>query len=643
MAEPRLTIAQVTPHPWEDGHEVNDFTGTLAGELAARGHRLLVLAPSRSPQVVRDSRRLIRAARDQPDGLFGDDGTPRVLGVGELLPRTTSRRAVAPPLPVDIARTIEEALTAASLDIVHVHEPFAPSASSIALRHSRALNVGSFHHPTERVVSTQLARRFVELFFGRLDARTASHASTAALLESFFPADYRVIAGGTTLEDRADRPSGPPHIVYCVTEERPAVRLFVRALRLLPEDAEWRATIFVPAGGAPIGPLGRRLRERLRIVAADEASEHEMLREADLLVAASTGVIPDPALLLRGVGARAIPVAPGLGVYADTLEDGRLGVLYAPGDAEALAAALARLVTDAALADDMHGRAEEARARLSWSRVTDDYEGLYRELAARRHAPGSDPAARSRLSARPLVDVDLHMHTDHSHDCATPVEVLLSTAREQGLGAIAVTDHNEISGALRARELASEFGVRVIVGEEVKTADQGEVIGLFIEEKIARGMTLQETIAEIKRQGGLVYVPHPFDRFHTVPDYENLLEVLDDIDLLEVFNPRVAIREFNDEAVRFALKYRILAGAGSDSHVPQGLGTVRLRMRDFDGPGEFLDSLRQADVIGTYSSLGYAQVQAIKFLQTRATPAPAREASRRRRVRRAVAAAERNR
>ena len=212
------------------------------------------------------------------------------------------------------------------------------------------------------------------------------------------------------------------------------------------------------------------------------------------------------------------------------------------------------------------------------------------------------------------------MHTDHSHDCATPVEVLLATARDRGLGAIAVTDHNEISGALDARAKAAEYGVKVIVGEEVKTADQGEVIGLFIEEKIPRGMTLEETIAEIRRQGGLVYVPHPFDRMHSVPDYEHLLDVVDDIDAIEVFNPRIAIPAFNEEAVRFAAKYRIVGGAGSDAHVAQGLGSVRIRMRDFDGPEEFLESLRDADIIGKPSSLRYAQVQALKFLQTKATP-----------------------
>ena len=218
--------------------------------------------------------------------------------------------------------------------------------------------------------------------------------------------------------------------------------------------------------------------------------------------------------------------------------------------------------------------------------MADEAEAIYERAggaaAARRRATTS--CARG-CGARPLIDVDLHMHTDHSGDCVTPVDVLLATARERGLGAIAVTDHNEISGALDARAKAAEYGVKVIVGEEVKTADQGEVIGLFIEEKIPRGMTLEETIAEIRRQGGLVYVPHPFDRLHSVPDYEHLLAVVDDIDAIEVFNPRIAIPAFNEEAVRFAGKYRIVGGAGSDAHVAQGLGEVRIRMRDFDGPG----------------------------------------------------------
>ncbi len=463
-----FSIAHVTPYPWEaEDNEVNAHLGRVARELSRRGHRVLIVAPSRSQERVRDSRRALRAARGDATALLAgtDEGEPRVFAVGEVLDVVPSARRRPLSLPIDVARTVEELLGSVELDFVHVHEPFAPSTSNAALRHSRALNVGSFHSSTERLLSTLLARRFVESFFGRLDARIASHAATAEVMSRQFPAEYRL------------------------------------------------------------------------------------------------------------------------------------------------------------LADDDPDAAEQL-------------ERVYRELAARRHSREGDSELRRALSQRPLIDVDLHMHTDHSPDCATPVEVLLATARERGLGAIAVTDHNEISGALEAREKAklSPHPPKVIVGEEIKTAGQGEVIGLFLEEKIPRGLSLHETIAAIREQGGVVYVPHPFDRMHAVPDYEHLLSHLDEIDAIEVFNPRVAISAFNDEAARFAAKYRIVAGAGSDSHVAQGLGSVRIRMRDFEGPAEFLQSLRDADILTRPSSLLY--VQALKFLQTRATPRAARRASKARRLRR---------
>jgi predicted metal-dependent phosphoesterase TrpH len=329
-----------------------------------------------------------------------------------------------------------------------------------------------------------------------------------------------------------------------------------------------------------------------------------------------------------------VPLASRLPAYEEALGEGELGLLFEPRDVETLAAQLERLATDAARLERLRAAAEPVRGTLTWQRVVDELEEVYASLAARRHPLVGNPQLGARLRARPRIDVDLHMHTDHSHDCATPVEVLLATAREQGLGAIAVTDHNEVSGAFEARDKAAEFGIKVIVGEEVKTADQGEVIGLFIEEKIPRGMTLAETVAEIKRQGGLVYVPHPFDRMHSVPDYEHLLTIVDEIDAIEVYNPRVAIGSFNEEAARFAAKYRILAGAGSDSHVAQGLGSVRVRMADFDGPEEFIEALREAEITTKPSSLLY--VQALKFLETKATPQSARRAVRDRRVRRAT-------
>jgi predicted metal-dependent phosphoesterase TrpH len=354
-------------------------------------------------------------------------------------------------LRVKTGDPVKRLLKGRDLDVVHVHDPFAPSAPSAALRHSYSLNVATFHDPRERVLATQVARPFVEIFFGRIDARTVTRPETAELLQRFFPAGYELVDG----EDRG--------------------------------------------------------------------------------------------------------------------------------------------------------------------RAADELEAIYRRLLARRHDPAGNAAVRERISGRPLIEVDLHMHTDHSGDCATPVDVLINTARDRGLGAIAITDHNEVSGAIEARKLAEELGdIKVIVAEEVKTAEQGEVIGLFLEEKIPKGLTMAETIREIRAQGGLVYVPHPFDRFHSVPDYEHLLDMVEEIDLLEVFNPRVALTSFNEEAVRFARKYRIVPAAGSDSHVAQGLGSVRQRIHDFDGPAEFLEAMRDADITRKHKNLVY--VQTLKFLQTTGRP-----------------------
>ncbi len=628
MPRDRLAIAQVTPFAWDVPNEVNEYVARVSDELVHAGHRVMVIAPAESSALVRESRRTIRAGAELL--LDRADGRPLVLGVGEVLPFAGARRRAA-SLPVDVARTIEQVLESVPLDIVHVHEPFAPSAASAALRNSRALNVGSFHAPTERILSTQLTRPLTRLLLARLDARTASYRATSELLQRFFPADYRVILPGADPSD--PEPSGGiPKLVMVADEERAALRTFVRALKLLADEPDWHATVYTPRALAVPAALDRRLRERVTFLDAGEATERDVLSGADVVVLASEGLRPSPGTLLRALAAGAVPVASRLPVYEELLGEGEQGLAFEPGDSQTLASHLARLVAEPAMRERLRKQASELREAFTWGRVANELEDVYAELVGRRHDARVDRRVRARLRSRPLIDVDLHMHTDHSYDCATPVEVLLAEARTRGLGAIAVTDHNEISGALEAQAKADD--VKVIVGEEIKTADQGEVIGLFIERKIPRGGTLAEAIAEIKRQGGLVYMPHPFDRLHSVPDYEHLVAVLDDVDAIEVFNPRVAITEFNEEAVRFAAKYRIPAGAGSDAHVPQGLGSVRIRMRDFDGPDEFLESLRDADIVRNPASLLY--VQALKFLQTKAMPPAARRAARERRVRRAT-------
>jgi predicted metal-dependent phosphoesterase TrpH/glycosyltransferase involved in cell wall biosynthesis len=614
----RLSIAHVTPHPWGPFHEVNDFIERVSANLSERGHRVLIAAPSDSRTAIRNSRRAIRAARDKPASLFdgaGDAGGPPVLAVGQGIPMPRGPRPRAAPVPLDVSGTLEQLLSSVPLDVLHVHDPFGPSTSSTALRHSRSLNVGSFHEPTERVLSTQVARPLVEIFFGRLDARTASSRTTAELVERYFPGTYDLVAPGA---DAVEPPAsasddGTVRVAFCLREERGALRLFLRALRRLRADAAWEAVVWAERPPDPMTTLSARLRERVRLVGPADATPEEVIASADVLCLASGGPHTAPGLVRQALASGTVPVVSHLPVYEELIADGELGLLFPRGDAITLAGQLARLVAEPRLRAEL--RAPGRDAVEGWSETTDELEGIYERVCARRHDPRGNQAIRQRLASRRAIHCDLHMHTDHSPDCATPVPVLLETARERGLGAIAVTDHNEVSGALEARELADGMdGFQVIVAEEVKTAEQGEVIGLFIEEKIPRGMSMAETIAEIRRQGGLVYVPHPFDRLHSVPDYEHLLDVVDEIDILEVFNPRIAFSAFNEEAERFAAKYRIVPGAGSDSHVPQGLGSVRIRVSEFEGPEEFLEAMRDADIIHKHKNLIY--VQALKFLQT---------------------------
>jgi glycosyltransferase involved in cell wall biosynthesis len=616
VARESLSVAQVSPHPWEKRHEINEFVRRTSGELAERGHRVLIVAPSQSQKAIRESRKLIRAAQARPEVVWKGEN-PRVIAIGQSIPLPSGPRRRPAPLPVDVSGALERLLGAVPLDVVHVHEPFAPSTGSAALRHSQSLNVATFHEPVERVLSTQVARMLVEVFFGRIDERMASNESTGELLQRFFPGQYDVVRPGAAVADPALEPPPPGRIriVHCTVEERGALRLLLRALRKLPEDVDWEGVIWFDGPTDPLARVSKRLRERLRVVRPADGEPEEFLAGADIACLASGGVRAAPGLIRKAFAAGAVPIVSDLELYREIVGEGERGLLFPLGDVLTLAAQLERLCRDSTLRDELRSAARGSAEARPWSEVTDQVESVYGRLVGRRHDSSGNGEIRRRLKGREYIHCDLHMHTDHSPDCATPAEVLLETAKAQGLGAIAITDHNEVSGAFEAREIAERIGgIKVIVSEEVKTAHQGEVIGLFLKKRIERGMSMAETIAEIRRQGGLVYVPHPFDRLHSVPDYEHLLEIVDEIDILEVFNPRVAFSAFNEEAVRFARKYSIVPGAGSDSHVAQGLGSVKIRLRDFDGPDEFLESMREADIVRKHKNLVY--VQALKFLQT---------------------------
>ena len=613
-----LSIAHFTPFPFDDRNEINRFVERVSDDLAARGHSVLIASPGGGKAGIRETREAIAELSGDPDHLYAPGEAPRVLAMGGVtMPRGSRKRPA--PVSVDVGNRVEDLLTGGRFDIVHVHDPFLPAFSSTALRHSFSLNVGTFHETAERPFATQVARPLLEIFFGRLDARTVSSKASANLLNRYFPGSYEMTPSGVDPVEPAQESDGPLRIAFSDREEKGALRLFLRGLRRLPADLDWTATIFSDEPGELDFRVSKTIRDRIKVIGPDQVSLAELLSVSHVYCATSTGPRPASAVLRQAMAAGAVPVASTIGRYTELVGDGQRGMLFPTGDPVTLAGQINRLGNDPALLAKLKKAATGTDLVKDWDSIVDGIEGLYGRIASRRHVIKRNPVIVKKLAARPLIDVDLHMHTDHSSDCATPVEVLIETARDRGFGAIAITDHNETSGAMAAAEVAEGMDdFKIIVAEEMKTAEQGEVIGLFLKEKIAKGLTMDETIKEIRRQGGLVYVPHPFDRLHSVPDYEHLLDIVEEIDLIEVFNPRVAISSFNEEAERFAAKYNITPAAGSDNHVAQGLGSVRVRIHDFDGPEEFLEAMRDAEITRRHKNMLY--VQALKFLQTTGRP-----------------------
>lgn len=205
------------------------------------------------------------------------------------------------------------------------------------------------------------------------------------------------------------------------------------------------------------------------------------------------------------------------------------------------------------------------------------------------------------VAGRPKLRLDMHTHTEHSPDSRLRLARFAARARETGLGAVCVTDHNTIDGALRLREL--DPGFRVVVGEEIYSAE-GEIIGLFLEEAVPPHLPAAETMDRVHAQGGLVYIPHPFSRNRLRHlRLEQLTELVDRIDAVEVFNAREMSKASNAKALAFAVAHAKPGGVGSDSHRAAELGRAYVEVADFTSPAELLEALRQGTVTGRLSGL----------------------------------------
>jgi predicted metal-dependent phosphoesterase TrpH len=566
-----LRICLVTPFAWSQPHDVNEHVAGAAAVLRDLGHDVSVLAPSnRAADLLAGRRALL------------DGATQDVIAVGPAVP--ISRRSRI-GLPVGVRANLALALARGDFDVVHGFEPGLPSLSYLALRDARSLAVATFFAPERLGYPPGKAQR--KRLLGRLDALLATSEATAEAAALRFPGEYRQVPLGVDAELFAPGPKRELVVCEWRTGERPLTRAVVSVLKEFPK---WELVLLRTKrlSGRPSIPASLRGRVHVR-TALSGALRAPLLNAAAIFVPALDGL---PRVRLEAEAAGAAIASPP-------------GVLEQPALA---AAALGRLAENDELRAAAQATARESASGQSFDDLGRELDELYGRLGGRRRtrSRASDP-----LAGRPWIDCDLHLHTSWSSDCLVEPADLVDHAEAIGLGAIAVTDHNEFGGALEAVELARDRGVTVIAGEEIKTDAQGEVIGLFLERKIERGMSFADTIAAIREQNGLVYLPHPFDRMHAIPDAGTLHRHLAEIDVFEVYNARLLLEQYNDEALRFARKYNLTMGAGSDGHVLQGVGTGRVRMRAFEGPEEFLVSLRSAEVLRRPRSLAY--LQALKW------------------------------
>jgi predicted metal-dependent phosphoesterase TrpH len=599
-----MRVCLVSPYAWDRPSEANDHWAALARALAHRGHEVVVLAPSRKPAMLLEGRRRLRAlARGDDSALTPMPRTPLVVAAGLGVPLGTGSGRV--PIPVATAAGVRLVLLRGAFDAVDVLDPDQPGPSAVALRETPAPVVATFFRGGGSVRRARGAERLT----ARADIVAAVSPSAAqAVLQRF---GLQATVTGVAVDRTRFTPSPPSSPPIVAVEATLGDAGALRALfhELAPTSAE--IALLRSAGSAALRPLvPASMASRVRLPdASTPAARAAALRGASVFIAARNG----SPLIAREAAACGVPVVAVAGSPgADGVEHEVSGLIAQEGQPALVAACAGRLLADPALREHLASAPPPDGA----GEVAERVEALYGAAPRPRRAPADTEPVTPILA-------DFHMHTEFSPDCDTPVADVVQHAIEQGLGAIAVTDHNSIAGGVAARAYVAEHDLplHVIVGSEIKTAT-GEVIGLYLTEDIPRGLPFADTVEAIHAQGAVVYVPHPFDRLHSIPDPALLRRLADQIDVLETCNARLYRDAYNREAERFAERYDLLAGAGSDAHVAEGIGSGCVELPPFDDPESLLLALARGRIVRRPVNLVYLQgLKWFRSARSRATGA----------------------
>lgn len=579
-----LAIALVSPHAWP---AYDDLTWRIEAEaqaLARRGHRVTILAPVRGRDLVAESRRTLSALRDGDTAVvLAEPGEVRVLPIGRAF--GAGRRKLGGP--IDLSAALQDVLARVPFDVVHVHEPLAPTPALAALRHARGVTAATFHRP-EQVAGVAFVRPFLDRAISRLDVVTAASDTVRRAVAEMFDIDATVIPDAADTHRFAPTGDGdireiPNLVIIARGSDRLGVRFGVGVAKSLPAnvidqitvlgtaDAHWRTTAAIPTV----------LRSRVSAVAdwGAETRNETFVTGALALVATPqdiAGSVVEEAMA-RGM----VVVAPRCPEAEALITDDVDGVILPAFSRERWIAAITELAGD----PDRRARLGNAAAATARERNIDTVAAMLEERYL---------GAIEREQAPAHVDDDSHIVVDlrvRPSQLFTPRQIV-DVCDTRGVGAVAVIGDQSIDAAREAANAADQ-DLFVIVGQQIHTRD-GELAGLFLTTAVADGLSARDTAQAIRDQGGLVMVPHPV--WGEPPSPEILAEMRHMCDCFEVVvGPASGIRGgITTENARLVQRFGTRISAGSGASEPEDIGSSHLRMRRFTDASDFLVSLEDA-------------------------------------------------
>ncbi|WP_217923261.1 glycosyltransferase [Miltoncostaea oceani] len=563
-----LRIALVCPHALPPRDDVAHHVAAEAAALAARGHRVTLLAPAtRRERIAAGRARLTAAGAGDHDALLAAPGEVLEVAVGRALPAGAGRRLGE---PFDLAGALETALAQPVFDVVHLHEPLAPSPALAALRHVPGVAAVTFHR-AEPLVGVAFLRPLVDRALARAHLRIATTAGGRRALSQMLPGDYAVIAPGASPAAPVAPPPGAPGLVIAARgRDRVAARFGLSVLRGLdpaavgpvtligPADAPWRTRAAVP----------KALRDHVTVVPdPGPAARAAILAAAGIVVVAAPDEADGPVLREALAAGRAV-IAPRCHATDELVAHGRDGLVLPPFRREDWAAAVTGLAGDAPRRAVL-GRAAARAAARTWGDAAAELEAAYRAALAARSRPAGAGRVVADLRVRPGRDLS--------------PERLVAACVERGVDVVGVAAPEGVALAAAVAALAPA-GLTVVPGQEIATS-AGVLVGLYLSHDVPPGLSPESAAAAVRDQGGLVLLPRA--GAEDVPPAEVLRRIQGEIDCHE-------LGEDDDEGTLRRLGVLVVAASGARR--PEDVGAAVTELRRFEGPSDLLDALTDARI-----------------------------------------------